>query len=120
MKHGMKNHYRRIDKLLTAALAMSVAIIAGASSFVSVASAAQITNKDSRSYRLLILESRARKEQVIAASQVIEDICPNGCVLRLVGEKDSDYIIETGERVSIEEGLVYYDDAAETPDTSAR
>ncbi|MGF1650618.1 MAG: hypothetical protein ACFCUN_09210 [Hyphomicrobiaceae bacterium] len=74
------------------------------------APASVIINADSTTYELAIIEDGdVRSRRTIGSGVRMEDVCPSGCVLRLEGIEDATYLLEGGEQVTIESGLVYFD-----------
>ena len=89
------------------AVSMAVLVLSGASARVS--SAATISNRDDKDQNITIIEGDSKADRVLKPQQVLEKICPKGCVLRLNGSDDDDYEIESQDMVSIEDGYLYYD-----------
>jgi len=81
-----------------------------------VAAMASVTlvNRDEKDHKLTILEDEGAKttEQVLKPSQVLEGICEKGCVIRLNDSEEDEYELEPNDKVSIEEGYLYYDEPA--------
>ena len=78
---------------------------------VAPAPAATLTNADRTAYEIEIVEGSETTRTRIEPAAILKDLCPNGCVIRLNGEQDAEYVLDGSERVSIEDGLVYYDGA---------
>ncbi|MCH9807960.1 MAG: hypothetical protein K0U74_09520 [Alphaproteobacteria bacterium] len=86
--------------------------------FVTVhpASAVFISNKDTKSYSLIIDERGKKSTHEIAAGGVLEGACLEGCILTLSGVEDGLYTLPEGrEIVTIEEGVVYYEGRSDKP-----
>jgi hypothetical protein len=83
-----------------------------------VAAMASVTlvNRDEKDHKLTILEDGGAKttEQVLKPSQVLEGICEKGCVIRLNDSEEDEYELDPNDKVSIEEGYLYYDEPAAT------
>ncbi|MEZ5853207.1 MAG: hypothetical protein R3D67_00120 [Hyphomicrobiaceae bacterium] len=73
-----------------------------------------VTNRDTKDHQLTIIEDNGTKtsEQTLKPEQTLDSICPKGCVIRLNGKAEDEYELEPNDRVSIEEGYLYYDDPA--------
>ncbi len=72
------------------------------------ASAAQLINNDQRSYEIRIVADNERQSQQVAPGNTVDNLCPQGCILTLVGVEDGAYVLEGKEDVSIENGMLYY------------
>lgn len=75
----------------------------------SVVEAVVLTNRDDKEHKLTIVEGDARSERTVKPSEIVEGICPKGCVIRLNDSDDDEYELDGPETVSIEEGFLYYD-----------
>ncbi len=73
------------------------------------ADAASITNRDDQEQKLTITEGETTIEHTLKPTQVLENVCMKGCIIRLNGSKDDEYEVEGTDVVSIEEGFLYYD-----------
>jgi hypothetical protein len=80
-----------------------------------LASAATLANRDDKDHKVTIIEGDAKADQTLKPQQVVEKICPKGCVLRLNDSEDDEYQLEPEDMVSIEDGYLYHD----TPDAAA-
>jgi hypothetical protein len=78
-----------------------------------------VTNRDDKDHKLTVVEGETRTDHVLKPTQVLEGICPKGCVIRLNDSDNDEYELEGTEVVSIEEGYLYYDGPEEngTPGT---
>lgn len=76
------------------------------------AGAVSLTNRDDKDHKLTVIEDGGAKktEHMLKPSQVLEGICPAGCVIRLNDNEADEYELEAGDKVSIEEGYLYYDE----------
>lgn len=83
------------------------------------AEAATITNRDSTAHRFSIVPGAASDARTLKPGESVRDICAKGCILRLGGDRDSDYEIEGQDNVSIENGQLYYDGPSEQKAPSA-
>ncbi len=70
-----------------------------------------ITNRDEKEYKLTVIEDDGAKktDHVLKANQVLENVCPKGCVVRINDSEEDEYELEGNEQVSIEDGYLYYD-----------
>lgn len=73
---------------------------------------ATIVNASDRSWLLKITSGGQRSEHSLAAGGVLKGVCSGGCIVTLDGAEDGSYVLEGNERVAIEDGVMYYDDAA--------
>jgi hypothetical protein len=80
---------------------------------------ASITNRDDRDHKITIIEGEVAKDHTLKPNQMLEGICPNGCVLRLNDSEDDEYQIEPTDIVSIEDGYLYYDNQEPDPEPEA-
>jgi hypothetical protein len=74
------------------------------------AHASSITNRDDRDYKLTVIEDTATKDHQLAPSATLKGVCLQGCVVRLDDSGTDEYELEGSDAVSIENGLLYYDD----------
>jgi hypothetical protein len=93
-------------------LGAAVSLIALLVSTSAASAAVSLTNRDDKDHKLTIVEDGGAKksEQVLKPQQVLEGICPKGCVIRLNDSEEDEYELESGDKVSIEEGYLYYDE----------
>ena len=82
---------------------------------VTSAPAATITNVDTTSHAIKIAGDDPDNKRTLGPGRQLEDICPDGCILRMNGSKDHDYIIEGHELLSVEGGTLYYDGVIQKP-----
>ncbi|MEZ5817199.1 MAG: hypothetical protein R3D44_08970 [Hyphomicrobiaceae bacterium] len=96
----------------------ALAFLAASTVVTSVAANAAVTliNRDDKDHKLTILEDNGAKtsEHMLKPSQVLEGICEKGCVIRLNDNQEDEYELEAGDKVSIEEGYLYYDEPVGT------
>ena len=81
--------------------------------------AASLTNLDQAAYKIEVRVGSQSSEHELAPGRTMSGFCELGCVIRLNGSPDKDYILEGTERVSIEGGLVYYDSEEVQPKEQA-
>lgn len=100
----------RISNGLRLTLA-SFTVVALASSVVmgSGAHAASITNADSAEHGLSIIEGSRKRDLHVKGGDRIDQICRDGCIVRIDADTGREFVLEGTERVSIENGLIYYD-----------
>lgn len=78
----------------------------------SAADAATIANHDDKATKLTVIEGPAREDRVLDPGKEIAGICRKGCIIRLNGKVNDEYELDGSERVSIEDGFLYYDGSA--------
>jgi hypothetical protein len=93
-------------------LALAFAFVGGAAQ----AQTASVTNRDDRDHKITIVEGDVSKDHTLKPNQMLEGICPKGCVLRLNDSDDDEYQIEPTDIVSIEDGYLYYDNQDPDPE----
>ncbi len=100
-------------RMLRSSVAGGLALIA--TSGLAVASVT-LTNRDDKEYKVTIIEneSAAKSEHTLKPMQVLEGVCDKGCIMRLNDNEEDEYELEGTEKVSIEEGYLYYDEAEDT------
>ncbi len=76
-----------------------------------------VTNRDTKDHQVTIIEDNGAKtnDHTLKPEQVLDGICTKGCILRLNGKAEDEYELEATDRVSIEEGYLYYDDPQPEP-----
>lgn len=74
--------------------------------------AVTLVNRDDKDHKLTVIEDSGAKttDHVLKPSQVLEGICEKGCVIRINDSEEDEYELEAGDKVSIEEGYLYYDE----------
>jgi hypothetical protein len=80
--------------------------------------AVTLTNRDERDHKVTIVEGEIKTDHVLKPNQVLEKICPKGCVVRLNDVDDDEYQLEVDDIVSIEEGYLYHDGPDAEPEPS--
>ena len=88
---------------------LTVALTALVASTAIVLATASVTNRDDKDHKLTIIEGEKKQDFTLKPNQVLENICPTGCVLRLNDSEDDEYQLEPKDIVSIEDGYLYYD-----------
>lgn len=102
----MKPAFRAIS---TASLfSLSIALGAG---FLALPAtrAATLTNADRVAHSIMVIKDNVRQSHELRPGGLLEELCQDGCIVRIDGDPDKDFILEGSERVSIEGGLLYYD-----------
>lgn len=99
----------------TAIAALAAAVIA-MSGFAAAATTASVANRDDRDHKITIIEGDESKDHTLKPNQMLEGICPKGCVLRLNDSEDDEYQLEPNDIVSIEDGYLYYDNQEPEPE----
>ncbi|MEL6299978.1 MAG: hypothetical protein AAFQ45_15555 [Pseudomonadota bacterium] len=102
---GLTNSAFRVRGLTALAVGAGLAFAAGTTPL----NASTITNADRTTHQLRITEGTDVRVVSLAAAALLEDVCKARCTIRLNGDPQADYVLEGNERVSIEDGLVYYD-----------
>lgn len=76
------------------------------------AAAISLVNRDDKDHKLTVIEDGGAKssDHILKPSQLLEGVCANGCVVRLNDNEEDEYQLEAGDRVSIEEGYLYYEE----------
>jgi hypothetical protein len=74
---------------------------------------ASVTNRDDKDHKITIIEGEKKADFTLKPNQILENICVQGCVLRLNDSEDDEYQLEPKDTVSIEDGYLYYDNADE-------
>jgi hypothetical protein len=115
----MNSHGKR---LAAAAVALLAVVASGAAADASVS----LANRDTRDHKVTVIEDNGAKtsDHVVRPSQMLENICEKGCVIRLNDNQEDEYELEAGDKVSIEEGYLYYDEPensqSSSPDAGAK
>ena len=94
------------SKIFKSLLVGLLALIASTSLSLATAS---VTNRDDKDHKLTIIEGEKKQDFTLKPNQVLENICAQGCVLRLNDNEDDEYQLEPKDIVSIEDGYLYYD-----------
>lgn len=88
---------------------LTVAAVALATSTTFAFATASVTNRDEKDHKITIIEGEKKQDFTLKPNQVLENICAQGCVLRLNDSEDDEYQLEPKDQVSIEDGYLYYD-----------
>lgn len=82
----------------------------------SVSAAVTLVNRDDKDHKLTVIEDGGAKstDHILKPTQMLEGICEKGCVIRINDSAEEEYELEAGDKVSIEEGFLYYDEPAGT------
>jgi hypothetical protein len=97
---------KEIHSLLKS-LTVAAVMLAASTSFAFAS--ASVTNRDDKDHKITIIEGDKKQDFTLKANQVLENICAQGCVLRLNDSEDDEYQLEAKDQVSIEDGYLYYD-----------
>jgi hypothetical protein len=89
-------------------------LVAGVSVMMAIvtangAGAQVLNNRDDVSRNVTVMAKSARRLVAVEPGRAISDFCPDGCVIRVDEDETRDFLIEGNERLSIENGLVYFD-----------
>lgn len=83
------------------------------------AMASSITNHDEEIRQVTIIEDGRQNQIPLMPGERVEGVCLQGCILRLDGVEDGQYILVEGtEIVSIEDAVLFYDGAEERREES--
>jgi len=91
-----------VSLFLAAGLGLSGPSIQGAA-------ASTLTNGDSQGRTITVIKGADRHTQEVEGGVQVKALCPDGCIVRLDNDPERDFILEGRERVTIEDGLLYYD-----------
>jgi len=91
--------------VLSAAVAV-IALVSGSSAY-----ALSVTNRDGTDQKITITEGQKQREEVVATTKTLSNVCPAGCVIQL--QNGEEYEFDGNEIVSIEEGLMFLDEPAQ-------
>lgn len=97
---------------LTVVVSLAALIVQVGAAFATVS----VTNRDEKDHKITIIEGEKKQDYTLKSNQALENICPQGCVLRLNDNEDDDYQLEPNDIVSIEDGALFYDNDAEDDD----
>ncbi|MGI9421676.1 MAG: hypothetical protein ACR2PA_00605 [Hyphomicrobiaceae bacterium] len=92
-----------------ALIPLGAVVMLAASTAPFAAVAATITNADRVDRSITIIVGNRRTTHALKAGGLLEELCTDGCVVRIDDDPKRDFILEGRERVSIEDGLMYYD-----------
>lgn len=79
--------------------------------WASKSEAIQLTNRDTADHKIVVTEKNGTKEFTLKPSQVLDDICVASCTIKMVDGEE--YEFDGNEVVSIEEGLMFLDEASD-------
>lgn len=90
------------------------------SAFLAVATAAAghaatVVNRQSEAVQIKIVGQGSDGARTVAPGQVLENVCPEPCIIRLNSRADSAYEVQPEDHISIENGVMYYDNARDHP-----
>jgi hypothetical protein len=98
-------------QLLFKALTVAAVTFVASTSFAFAT--ASVTNRDDKDHKITIIEGEKKQDFTLKPNQVLENVCAQGCVLRLNDSEDDEYQLEPKDNVSIEDGYLYYDNQEE-------
>lgn len=101
----MSATFRRLGNVLAVA---ATVIVVGVARY-DLAAAATISNADTKPYTVSIIANSRKRDVKLEPGGKLEKVCTDGCLLRIDGDAAREFVLEGSERVSIEDGLVYYD-----------
>lgn len=74
--------------------------------------ASSVTNNDDQDRQITIIEDSQQNQISLKPGERIDGVCLKGCILRLEGVEDGQYVLVEGtEIVSIEDSVLFYDGA---------
>lgn len=79
--------------------------------FPLAAQAASIKNRDDKDRTVTIIEGSTPETVVLKPNQTIDGVCMTGCLVRIDGNRTDPFELEGPEVTSIEDGLLYDDEA---------
>jgi len=71
---------------------------------------ASITNRTDKVQTLEVTRGGETTSVTLEPGKALVDLCSESCTVKLVGADDGTFVLEGNERVSIENGAIYYDD----------
>lgn len=77
--------------------------------------AATVTNGDRVTHTITIIMGTSRKTHELKPGGLLKDLCERRCIVRLDEKGDKDFVLDGSERVTIEDGLLYYDGEVAVP-----
>jgi hypothetical protein len=92
---------------------LAVAAVAFAANTSFAYATASVTNRDDKDHKITIIEGEKKQDFTLKPNQILENVCAQGCVLRLNDSEDDEYQLEPKDQVSIEDGYLYYDNQEE-------
>lgn len=79
--------------------------------------ASSVTNNDGETRQFTLIEDGKQNQISLKPGERIDGVCLKGCILRLDGVEDGQYVLVDGtEIVSIEDQVLYYDGAEKPRD----
>ena len=82
--------------------------------------ASSLTNRDQVTRQISVISGAERKTTDLSAGGVLKQFCPKGCVIRIDGDPKRDFVLEGRERVTVEDGLLYYEGEMPAEDQTAK
>ncbi|MGI9523460.1 MAG: hypothetical protein ACR2PG_17655 [Hyphomicrobiaceae bacterium] len=71
--------------------------------------AVTVTNVDRVPRKITVVQGAARETHTLEQNAIVRGLCNNGCIVRIDDDPEKDFRLEGNERVSIENGLLFYD-----------
>ena len=100
--------------LACAAFALAV------SSLAHHATAATLTNGDRVARTVTVIMGTTRQTHELKPGGLLKNLCKRRCIVRLDENGDKDFVLDGTERVTIEDGLLYYDGEVAAPQQPAK
>jgi hypothetical protein len=72
--------------------------------------AASVTNLDDTEHKVTVIEGDSKQDHVVRPGAVLQDICLEGCLIKLDDNDDDPYELEGSDVTSIEKGKLWGED----------
>ena len=94
-----------------AGIALAITVMTGlvGTTLVGNACASALANADPVARGITIINGAVRQTQRVEPGALIQKLCLDGCIVRIDDDPKRDFVLEGRERVTIEDGLLYYD-----------
>lgn len=102
----------------TIALLFAMAAVLAAGIGASAGRAATLANADATAHTITIINKTKRETKNLAPGGHLAEVCESGCIVRIDGSPEKDFVLEGSERVTVEGGLLYYDGEVTGPATA--
>ncbi len=105
----MKFERKHLSSSLVGAFAFFVSSAATLAVTSTPVNAISVTNRDDKDHKITVVEGETKTDYALKATAVVDNICLQGCIIRLNDSENDEYELEGTEVVSIEDGYLYYD-----------
>ena len=92
-----------------------LAFVLAVSSLTHHSTAATVTNGDRVTRKITVIMGTSRQTHELKPGGHLKDVCKRRCIVRLDDNDDKDFVLDGTERVTIEDGLLYYDGEVVAP-----